>query len=418
MNGESIERLRSRPNRFSLGRRIAAFSIGLPLATMPPGCTVFEYPAPAPTYTPYELPSYYDKECVIIPDDTIEATEDVFADTWEAWQPMDMTVSGEDSFRARVSERLAVADELGLTVYDYRSEYADLSENLYAENPGAIPVTEYFTRAQEFLSRYGVTLGFYKRQPKTPYDLVVEETYSYKDMELEDALETKQQLYGLIESIGDMPVELIQLMGLEHVALGHLVGDAAGLSVADREYPNTAYVDPILVNPNALIHEAFHIWDARECGPNGMWSDTQYDDLNPELPADQGSIYTGQAQPSEGYLSTLGSFYELGDLYTAIQLADTEEDKASIQQRIDAIKNMVVVAQDYGFTNIVEDKATMAETIFSMFVRNDLEEVASPVLREKMLLLLGRVYDKKPEIVEYLARTSNDSLNMTNVLAD
>ncbi|HEU4830824.1 MAG TPA: hypothetical protein VFS65_01480 [Candidatus Saccharimonadales bacterium] len=278
--------------------------------------------------------------------------------------------------------RRQTAESLGLTIYDYRTEFRDLINNAHGPFPEDISVVEYVSRVTEFLNRYSVELVVSSTDNEGGVLYRDSQPFTMKEITDEDSRNIKQQLIGFIESIGEMPVELVHFANLKKIILVH--GPFAnGRSSAGYVNPNlaeigTIYVDPSRPTASLLEHEIFHLMDMRECGLEGMYQDTQYAALNPIS-----TLYEGHTK----YVSEESAF-----------------EGASGPD--------VVVRSDYGFTNIVEDKATLGEAILDPAqVRTVVEAAESPVLQSKSLLLLARLYQDRPDILQYLAAVSHAELN-------
>ena len=396
-------------------RRLLALSVAAPLVL---GYTAYGdhlMPVPSDPKTVTDtLPAYYDKDCDIIPEETINETRAVYADAWQA-DEQPYTTSDELIVR-REQNRLDVGAELGLTVFDYKTEFAALSKNLYADDPSAVPVAQYLESAQEFLSRYGVETSFSSdRIDSGDFDGAT--GASYEELIATDSLSAKQQLYGFIESIGAMPVELVEYMGLKKIVFVDIEDEKQAVGFADinTESPDTVYIDLYRSRNDVISHEMFHLWDAKVCGPLGMFQDVQYDQLNPVIEGSL-SFYAN----TEGYYSVLGAGSKMLNegLLNPLSVAATDEEKAAINAEIADINARTVVETDYGFTNIVEDKATMAEEMMGSFSRENIQAVESPILQQKTLLLAARLFQDAPMVVEYFARTGIQSYDPeTNVLA-
>lgn len=413
---ESESRLRSSAPL----RVVAALSIPLAISATERGCTDLA-PEPVPSYT-YEYPADYDMTCDPILESEIQQTEQVYANSWQPFELPSVEAGQSDAdivVEQQRQQHLAVAQELGLTVFDYKNEFADLEHDIYAD-VSSISAEQYFLRAQEFLSRYGIDLVFDEKAKDDTY--TVEHTpYSYDQLVSENSLDTKRTLYTIIDNIGALPVEFVEYTGLKHLVLTDITQhtfdgqDIAGLALTDTADSDTIYVDAYVGGGTVVIHEMTHIWDANQCGPNGMSVDEQYNDLNP---VNEGA-YNFYADTT-GYYDKVSASTEIGaqDLYMQLQLAQTDEEKAAIQVQIDAIKQLVVTADSYGMTNVLEDKATLGAQLFGDYSRWQVEASDSPIYQQKAILLATRVLQDHPEFIDYFARTGLPFLESTNVLAE
>ncbi|MDN5275875.1 MAG: hypothetical protein JWN33_524 [Candidatus Saccharibacteria bacterium] len=418
MNYEKF--LKDSSDKYPFSRKVATLAIAVPLALNLSGCTTAETPKPTISSTPYDtdIDPRYDKECAIVPDEVIDETEDVYAETWSKSEIMGGSDSVDDYLKAQKEKKKSVANELGLTVYDYRSEMADLSVDLYADT-SVISAETYFEHSEEFLSRYGVSIVFSSAEVSNT-ELAVptsSKPYSYESLVSENSLETKRVLYSLISSVGDLPVELVQAMGLQRIILTDTVSsDVAGFVVPDQLENNTVYIDYKTGSGTVLVHEMFHLWDHQQCGPIGAMRDEQYDEINPPPAEGKFNFYAD----TQGYYGDDEAFKLKNDqgLMTDIQFASTEAEKAEIQSKIDEIDSRVAAANEYGLTNIVEDKASLGQDLIGNWNRWTVESSESPILQEKAVLLMARLYEQSPELVEYLARAGQGSIQDTNVFAE
>lgn len=248
--------------------------------------------------------------------------------------------------------------------------------------------------------------------------------YTEENLVASEDIDIKRQLYGFIASTGELPVELVKYMGLKNIVMVHIndtvkSGDnenVAGFAEVYSSHPDTIYVDPTKPLNYMIPHEMFHLWDAKVCGALGMVYDKQFNALNPKpTSTDAYTFYAAH----DGYLSPFGVYQEESKekLFLGLQLAQSDAEKAVVQAKIDALKERVAVADDYGFVDVEEDKATIGQEILSFSTREKIELVESPILQKKALFLRARLYEDQPKVVEYLARTGFASSKDTNVLA-
>lgn len=340
-----------------------------------------------------------------VPQSVINQTEQLFAETWDP-------ANAEMSPQQQMAEKLAVAEELGLTIYDYQTEYADLIENAYGENPEVIPMTEYWERVSEFFDRYGITLVTAETEGSDQLWVPIEGATQIplEQFLKQDSPEAKQALMAYMRSIGQFPVELVHEMGLKQVILTYLpegtvdkganqeAGDASG--IADTLHPElgNVYVDPYKPAEGVIGHEMSHIWDALV---GGLYNDPEFAKLSPGLLYENHEGYVTLALGAEGRVDRT-----IHDLQEAVEHAGSDEEIRQAQAALDAYLAKVVVARQYGFSNIAEDKATILEYLFSDYSRRMIEATGSPVLQRKALLLMARLMADNPALVEYFARTS------------
>ncbi|HRQ87015.1 MAG TPA: hypothetical protein PLY16_02800, partial [Candidatus Saccharibacteria bacterium] len=243
-----------------------------------------------------------------------------------------------------------------------------------------ISVDVAISTAKDFLDLYGVELITTAAADDIHGQLGVR-PYTQSELDAVDTGRLKRQLVDFIHSLSDLPVELVHYMGLKRVILAHGPiydnGASTAAGFVDPSDPDlsTVYINPYFPTDGILLHEMFHLWDMKECGPQGTLEDSQYHELNPTP-----------------------DLYENHDGYRSVE---SEWDGANGEN--------VVVTRDYGFFNIVEDKATMGASLLTPFQLNRIFNVYdSPILQEKALLLLARINDDRPELAKYLAATHSD----------
>lgn len=276
------------------------------------------------------------------------------------------------------------------------------------------------------MARYGVEIVFSaEKEAQLDDDIIT--TVEHNPLTREafvaaDSKEAKFVLYSLITQFGELPVELVEAIGLKRIVVTDIVGTivdgttgVAGFIEPEDHSNTTIYIDQFVATGSVAIHEMVHLWDAQQCGPLGMQYDEQYSELNPEPVEGKYGFY----EDTTGYYSDQEAFSlaTAQNLYTKLQQAETPEEKALVYAQIDAIDAQVVTVSDYGLTNIIEDKATLGERLFDPLNRWTVEAVASPILQSKITLLAARLYEQEPKLLEYLARTSQ-SREDTNVLED
>jgi hypothetical protein len=198
-------------------------------------------------------------------------------------------------------------------------------------------------------------------------------------------------MLGLIQSIGLQPVEVIQEWGLKKVSIIK-IAEAGGYSDGD-----TFYADPSQIGFKGFTHELYHGKDALDCGKEGMSRDEGFNALNPT-----DTIYTdrGEYISQEVYMEFL--LEKQKELEGARKIGD-EARIATIKEQIAREAAKVAVFSEYGFKNIVEDKAEFGKEILGMDRYPEMLDPKTPRIRQKFLFLLARVFHDNPKIVQYLA---------------
>lgn len=405
-------------NRLRTARRSIALALGV--LTLAAGCTsqaidtnnpdisssastaASETPAVTPTYDPYEH-----AKCDAPDKKDIRAVTKIF-NSPETPAVKNLLNNYTDIEQGLTDIRKDAAKKHGLTIFDYRSEFEDLSKDLYAERGSKLSYETYFKRAKGFAARYGVTLKIADSQD----DLARYDDSVLTEQDLKDE-NVKYSLYSLIKNLGEMPVELVRYIGLKNIVLVKISDPDTG-GWADIYDGKTYYVDPKKPSGDAFNHEAFHLWDAKKCGAFGIFADVAYNSLNPR------AIYNNSNAPNSVPASTDGTgMYIDGDemlertreLREEAMLAETQGNYKKAKKIKDDIKDieaLVIVTRDLGLKNIAEDKATIGgEKLFNPFTYSYALDKSSPIIRKKALFILGRIFKDKPEIVRYFADISH-----------
>lgn len=320
-------------------------------------------PEPLPQSITYPTDEF-DTSCQVISDDLIIQTENLFTEN----------LANEEA----ATQNWKIAKELGLTVYDFaNSKYEKFARASYELYDDEISVDEAIQTTKDFLNLYDVELV-----PLATKDdqagLLEIKPYTKAELDNIDKGRLKRQLVGFIDSLSRLPVELVHYMGLKRVVFAHGVDYESGetsvgfVDPSDRHL-STVYINPDTPKDDVLLHEMFHLWDMKECGPEGTLDDEQYASINP-----------------------------IAELYT------TKTNYRSVESEWEGANGSdVVVMRDYGFFSVSEDKATMGEAILGSFHLSRIFDVYdSRVLKDKAVLLLSRIKDDRHEIAEYLARSN------------
>lgn len=245
---------------------------------------------------------------------------------------------------------LEQAKKYGVTVIDRRPYRAQLEK--------ADSVDQVFDVLSKFTANYGIKIKTGERNEK--------ERLHKKDIDLK---QFKEGAGAFISTVHFMPVELVKLSGVTTIeivnslekfeALGQkLVPN--GIIIPEKHIIRVPIEDFYNGNPKVISHEIAHGVDYFLCGPTGWkMNDPLFTKLNPK-----------------------GFRYGV------------EDDDA-----VDA-----VVAEVYGETNVLEDKATELQR---SLVALDLEILAEDTpLRKKYEVLMARIVQKIPKLDLYLRSIS------------
>lgn len=287
---------------------------------------------------------------------------------------------------------VAIAKKHGLTTYDTQPIVDHLYRDFERGNPAKFDA--YFATAKEFLERYGVELVLGQEGKEGNYEIA-----KLDEKQLETP-ESKIAMAMLIQDFGRLPVEFVKSTGLQQIKLVNFsaADGLAGLAVEENKM---FYLDPTVNLEQVSLHELTHIWDAQQCGESSeaMDNDPAYKALNP------GDIYS---KPTEFF-----SIFSYVDAKYRMRMADLNNDQHIVRQmrsELDQMSGKIVVMEDYGFKNVVEDKATVGEQVFTPSAYDYIN--GKPILENKMKLLLGRIYNDGKvgrNTVKYLVDISRPS---------
>jgi len=308
-------------------------------------------------------------------------------------EPISKYISPAEREREDIRRKSEVAKRYGLTMYDYQPIYDPLMLDVDPNTVGQEPQHKfdtYFITAQAFLERYGVEL------------LLQKENGKYKEGEHPLTAEEKESVYAkhlmveLIRSFGNLPVELIRNGGLKKVVL---INTGSGNGGYAPEANSDTYYADLTDGPESVFnHEFYHQYEYNHYGPD-VWSDSGFVACNPEQ-----EIY-GKSPKSKQYIS-LDTYKQFVSEHSAEYYSADETEKQSLQRLFDEKAALVAVVSDYSFTNAVEDKAEIGRTLLDTATFYTLFDPRTPILRDKALFLLGRLYHDEPRIVQYLADVS------------
>ncbi|QQS19800.1 hypothetical protein IPL85_06070 [Candidatus Saccharibacteria bacterium] len=337
--------------------------------------------------------------------------------------PQDKKESTQDSLWRLRKEAAA---KNGLHVFDPRATLDRYSSNLYENNGKNIPLSDYQLMAKEFMARYGVSVI----QPTdvTTYPLRGIVPLSSATITESDEFAIKQNYVTLVRSTAELPVELVNQIGLTEV----IVVKIADKTILGRAETATKtkdfgrfYIDATKPTISATFHhEIFHLWDANQCtGRDGIYGDPSFTELNP----DGAATYVGmlaykakaEANPSLTVENTSNS-QAAKDVINEWQIASakavfTKEQNAFYTAKYNELFSKAIVHRDYALSDVAEDKAVNGEIILWPYYynygahNNNYGALApwSSVVRAKSLFLLTRMYQDDPRIVQYYNYVGN-----------
>lgn len=293
--------------------------------------------------------------------------------------------------------RRVAAEKLGLTIPDLSQGVdlliADLNQGgdqTGETNSPAMTAVEYLDVANDLLSQgYGVELSLKAPLIRSNGNRSID----LRDLSPEYTRTLKDNIVTTVQEINRMPVEFIHSTGLKRINYVDMSERPEAELIAAEAVTTRGMINLNLnqhIQPNHIDHELFHLWDHSVCGYD-YDDDESFSRLNPIPPDD---FYTGEmfdhtpARPE--YVARVRPEVD----------PNMETDGSEIE----------VVARDYGFTFIVEDKATIGELMFSYNNGqgwSNTAETAKSVLDSKMELIFGRMYATDPRLAEYFVNTGD-----------
>lgn len=379
-------------------------------------CTDQHNESSLPTPTTWELP-------IPIPVDTDQTCPeptpaDIYATTAAFSEPENPELSDrqpdETYQQHHFRVRSEAAERYGLTVFDYESTLSPLRNDLAkirdAEYRQAHPtagieeddgnrltIDEYLKVTQDFLKLYGVELVVAMTGQK-----LTEDGVGYTSTQELDNTYSKNALITLIESIGELPVELIKYVDLQQIVLLKDIDDKVAGFVKPVTHPHKIFMKPDPNLPyNTLRHEFYHLLDVLECGPYDAQFDTKFTDLNPlDIYAERQGVYTSR----EGTFETR---ITLSDSIRSAQLVGDVALQDQFTAQLKEVKSRIVTPSEYGLTTEQEDKAEIGADVLSPLNLPSVLSPESPFLRKKALYLLARLWQRFSGAVEYLSEISS-----------
>lgn len=327
----------------------------------------------------------------------IKSVENIFN------EPENPNISKGDAALAIM--RRDVADKYGLTMHDFMDSFSDLKHDQEQRSGPDLPFDVYFNRVKEFSAKYGIDLELKSQDsPEAAYS-----STSYAPEALEDRL-AKLTVYNLARSLSKRPVEFVTYMGARKIVLAK-IGDPEIGGFADTKEGHTIYVDPLKgADPDIVTHEIIHVWDGQKCGPTGMRHDRLYAAQNPLQPVyDRPNDAPSPAVATGKYIDRAAFMSFKRSIERQIRQANKNNDMLAVQALNRSIierGRTVVAADEYGLSDEVEDKGTTGEDLLDTFHQRDVLNPETPVIENKAKVLLGRIYEDHPVLVEYLAQTS------------
>ncbi|HSW66306.1 MAG TPA: hypothetical protein VLI54_04195 [Bacillota bacterium] len=322
----------------------------------------------------------------------------------------DPELSTDATERAYTQLKHEAASAVGLHVFDPQLD--ELERDLYPITPiqtpvdigppvrvkrGQLPFSVYYQQASEFLAQYGVDLVFHTPGKDDGGSLMGAEAPQL------ETVGAKQSLYYAMRYFANLPVELVQMVGLRHIVLDtvnpHPPKGSSGAAAFTYMGPH----DTITINASGAIdpltygHEMGHDTGGATCAPDGDGNDPGYLALN------GGVDYDVKDRPKDVDVET--AFQEIGRLQSKAAEAFRDGNSslaASLQAQVLAAQQKLAFISRA--QNMAEDKADMRSKIFNTyFAYRDVTDDDQPQLEAKFVYLLAQIAQYNPAVASYLA---------------
>ncbi len=260
------------------------------------------------------------------------------------------------------------------------------------------PFGFYLHHAQDYLKPYGV---------KVSLALPGELNDGDKSVPTKKDLQTSAAKVALTEDVlgyAQLPIEYVRARGEQHLVVAKDIGKNV---VAEALTGESAFgVDNTIVqnvtspgNYKTIAHETGHLWDAVLCdSPDGALADPAFQALNPP-----GFEYGKSGDTAVPNYAGLARFRRGKLIIPDAYMSHPQPNPRTTERDYMAD---IVTADQYGLTNDVEDKADIAEAYADPVLFGNFTDKRTPILREKFLLTLGRLYHVAPNLATYFINVS------------
>lgn len=336
--------------------------------------------------------------CPEVPPDVVVQTTDLLdnPDKIDAFRPDNgkFFVHGDDEWTLRKT----TAEKLGLTMNVFADEHPDAYERLrWYPYQDRWSLSKHIGLAAEFADKYGITLSAPSDTSAIPSADAVKPLH-FEKMNADTKANVRHAIMGIMDSLSAMPEEFVRKYGAKNIYLAQINDEKVA---AFAESGENIYIDPTgWLEEDTLVHEMTHIWDWNICGGNSMDRDPGFEALNPTDIYDPkiADLQQGGFASDESVQASLQA-RKLSRLLRTGQQDDASRDKT--EKAYNSLLKDIVVTDNYGFTNPVEDKATLGNVIFNPTRYSKWHNTAKPVVDSKFTYLLARLYEHDPTLAEY-----------------
>lgn len=422
-------------------KRLAHIVVSMVSAALVASCSVNAAQAPRSSPSPAVTPSadstptdvapvVLEGDCPLVPVEVVEQTQNAFRTAAEAnATDLSLTFDESDEVREHMGRRR------GLTFHRDPEAVARLEhevEQAYAGRP-RMTIDEFAAAANRFSRELGVTVAI-PQGTDAPEAIMWHdsgEPVDLSQLSADQIAEVKHSLVSIVKALAAYPVELLRLAAVTDVVLIDLrVEDVSGASVMGE---GLIMMDALGgMSTWVLAHELTHLLDAELCGfsenDNG---DPGFESLNP------GDIYRhgrSRAQVKIGatrYFSeeALHSDNKRARAFGAEidrdgrawrSMVSSPHEREDAKSRLQDAREQIVVLENYSFTHLEEDKATLGSWLLDGDESMSSRQVdIGPVdpIAEKIVYFTARIMQKAPDIAEYLIDV-NTCLDWNNLDLD
>ncbi len=310
--------------------------------------------------------------------------------------------SGDYTQQALVDINSHAAGMFGLKTHDYLDYVRVLRGDMKKVE---LPFDTYFGQAEAFASLYGIELV--KQDPDFVYSYP--EDRVPQDSELETVF-AKTNMTRLIENLGLLPVEYVQLAGLKKIVLTYSPNDIGGYAISGTYVINIKHH----LDRRVFAHELYHLADSEQCGDYGMHIDPAFRAFNGR------PVYVDEGIDPKNVTTDEDVYDFYNEHLNEMQEARESKDKQAycqLENEGRALNEASVTKTEYGLSSAAEDKAEL----FSDMLDTQLQEGAalidkqSPIIFNKSVFLLARLYKRAPNIARYFIQVNAPIYEVDNI---
>lgn len=281
-----------------------------------------------------------------------------------------------------------VADDLNLTVFDYRTHSQRLQASVPTDRMGAL------RQSQKFLKNYDVTIRFASEKDGFP----VAKPIGSKT--IEDYIHVNDALENITGTIANYPKEYIALSGIKHIVLANEVESGHENDVFSRAMAvtdgRTIWFDVGYERRGSIVaHEIGHGVMRALCGGSAATTN------DPQLAEGM----QGKDAYDAEYVGMSYQSYANDLIKIEKRMLEGQEYKARLKDLQKQAKEISTTSM-YAHTKVEEDGAETLSALTADELHSMRHAMAMPKLRRKLSVVLGRMLYYRPHIAEYFMQTS------------